>query len=306
MSPVGIFLFEIDASFGPKVIADFYLGPQNVTPDALKKLSEKHNKDLLDATYKTDKFRYYSSILDIKSQKEKIYLGFILKMEEDVVSLKSVFDSIEKRIVNNFTRDKKAMQGVLKETLSSILSIMEKLKEPKIIQDKINEKTKVLLDEGKLQEARELISLGEKIPSQLSAAVKSAEDAFKEQLYKKAKKQYLKAADLASQIEETEMVEILTKKGETVGDLPIFLKDREGLNKEIKKVLGDLEVRHLNIAYKNIISKIDENIKLSNNLEDNEFIELLEELRVKCHDALQSSLNLASADKTIKELLDKF
>jgi protease II len=301
--PVGIFLFEIDKSFGPKIIADFYLSSQKVTPDALKELSEKHKKDLLDATYKTNKFRYYSSIVDEKSLKEKVYLGFILKLEEDVVSLKSVFESIERRIVENFTRDKKKMEVNLKDTLSSILSLMEKLKEPKIIQEKINEKTKILLDEGKLQEARELISLGEKIPKQLSATVRSAEDAFRQQLYKKAKKNYLKAADLAGQIEETEMVEILTKKGETVGDIPIYLKERDTLNKEIKKILGDLEVRHLNIAYKNMITSIDENIKISNKLEDNELIELLEELKVKCHDALQSSLSLANADKDIKDLI---
>lgn len=305
MSPLGIFLFEIDTSFGPKVIADFYLSSQKTTPDALKGLSEKHKKDLLDATYKTDKFRYYSSIIDENTMKAKIYLGFLLKQEEDVVSLKSVFESIEKNIVNNFTRDKKVMASVLKDTLNSILSLMEKLKEPKIIQDKINDKTKVLLDEGKLQEARDLIKLGEKIPGHLSAEVKAAEQAFKQQLYKKAKKHYLKAADWAGQIDEIEMVEILTKKGETVGDMPTTIKDREGLNKDIKKVLGELEVRHLNIAYKNMISTLDKNIQLSNKLEDNEFIELLEELKVKCHDALQSALDLANADKSIKDLINK-
>ena len=303
--PIGIFLFEIDASFGPKILADYNVGSQKVPPNALKALSEKHKKDLLDATYKTDKFRYYSSIMKVSSVKDTFYLGFILKLEENLISLKSVFESIEKSIAENFTKDRKKMETILKDTMNSILSLMEKLKEPNIIQDTINEKTKRLLDEGKLQEARELIKIGEKVPGQLSEAVKQAESAFKQQLYKKAKKFYLKAADYAGQIDETEMVEILTKKGETVGDLPIFQKERDSLNKEIKKVLGDLEVRHLNIAYKNMISAIDENIKLSNKLEDSELIEILEELKMNSHDALKNSLNLANNDKLIKELIKK-
>jgi len=306
MSPVGIFIYDIDESFGPKIIADFYLKSQQTPPEALKKLSEKHKKDLVDASFKTNKFRYYSSLVDQENLKEEVYLGFVLNLDEDVVSLKSVFESIEKNIVANFTRDKKQMQSVLKQTLASILSLMEKLKEPKIIQEKINEKTKVLLDQGKLQEARDLISLGEKIPKQLSATVKSAEKEFQDQNYKKAKKYYLKAADLAEQIEEMEMVEILTKKGETAGDIPILQKEQESLNKELRKVLGDLEVRHLNIAYKNMLSTIDENIKISNQLEDNEFIELLEDLRGKCFDAFERALDLAKLDKEIKEIIKDF
>ena len=42
----------------------------------------------------------------------------------------------------------------------------------------LNEKTKKLLDEGKLQEARELIDLGEEIPGELSVVIKEADESF--------------------------------------------------------------------------------------------------------------------------------
>jgi hypothetical protein len=60
-----------------------------------------------------------------------------------------------------------------------------------MIIDTINEKTKKMLDEGKFQEARELIDLGEKIPEKLSSEINLAEQFFNEKLYKRAKSRYL-------------------------------------------------------------------------------------------------------------------
>lgn len=305
MSPSGIFLFEIDENFGPKIIADYYLSSQKVVPEALKNLSDKHKKDLIDATYKKDKNRYYSSKISAGSIKEQLFLGFQLKEDEDLVSLKSLFENIEQKIAQNFTKDRRQMQNYLKETLSSILSLMEKLKEPKIIQEKINERTKQMLDDGKLQEAREWIELGEKIPDQLSTAVKEAEQFYKQKLYKKAKKGYLKAAELANQIEETEMVSILKNKGEKVGDLPIYFKEREVLNKDLKKLLDDLDARPLDIKFNRAISIIDQSIQKANDLEENDAIEALEELKVSCKSALENVKDLIKRYSDMKNLLNK-
>jgi len=305
VSPSGIFLFEIDENFGPKIIADYYLSSQKVVPEALKNLSDKHKKDLIDATYKKDKNRYYSSKISAGSIKEQLFLGFQLKEDEDLVSLKSLFENIEQKIAQNFTKDRRQMQNYLKETLSSILSLMEKLKEPKIIQEKINERTKQMLDDGKLQEAREWIELGEKIPDQLSTAVKEAEQFYKQKLYKKAKKGYLKAAELANQIEETEMVSILKNKGEKVGDLPIYFKEREVLNKDLKKLLDDLDARPLDIKFNRAISIIDQSIQKANDLEENDAIEALEELKVSCKSALENVKDLIKRYSDMKNLLNK-
>jgi len=304
--PSGIYLYEIDSEFGPKIIADYYLTKDKLTPEALKVLSDKHLKELADATYKTEQIRYYSSKITSENLKKTIFLGFVIKPNEDLVSVKSVFEENEKKIIDNFSQDRRKMQDILKNVLSSILGLMEKLKEPKIIQNKINEKTKELLDEGKVQEARDWITLGEKIPGQLSTAVKEAEQFYKQKLYKKAKKSYQKAADLAGQIQETEMQAILIRKGDNVGDIPLYEKEREGLNKDIKKVLEEMEVRHLNIAYKNMMGIIEKNIKLSNKLEDYIFLDALEDLKVNVNKALNTAIELANLDKEIKELMKKF
>jgi len=171
MSPIAIFLYEIDESFGPNIIADFYLSKKVISQEILKKFIDKHvNKELTDAVIKKEQFKYYSSKINSSSlEKENLYLGFMLHEDEDLVSLKSIFERAENKIINNFSENKSEMKNLLKESLSSIMSLMEKLKEPKIIVETINEKTKKMLDEGKLQEARELIELGQTIPSKLAS-----------------------------------------------------------------------------------------------------------------------------------------
>ncbi len=305
--PIGIFLYEIDQSFGPNVLADYYITKDKPSTKILKDFADKHvKKDLADASGRDEKFRYYSSIIEGKDIKKNTFIGFMLRIEEDIVSLKSIFEKIEERVVTNFSQDKKKLQSTLKGILNSILSLMEKLKEPKIIKETINEKTKKLLDEGKLQEARELIELidKKKIPEKLSQEVKLAEDALKESLYKKSRKNYLKAAALADQVRETEMALFLRKKGNRVGDIPDIIKTREALCKAIKKGLEELQDLEFK-AYENTLPLIDKNIKLSNSLEDNESFDLFEKLYKSCYNASRRASDLNKLNKEIKNITKK-
>jgi len=167
--PIGIFLYEIEKSFGPQIIADYYITEEKANLEILKIFNEKHiQKGLADATHRKNGYLYYSSVIESKSIKKNLYLGFILREKEDLISLKSIFENFEENIAQNYTKDKKKMNLLLKNILNSTIDLFEKLKEPSIIKDTINEKTKQMLDDGKLQEARELIDLGEKIPGKLS------------------------------------------------------------------------------------------------------------------------------------------
>ncbi|MHA1283518.1 MAG: hypothetical protein ACTSQP_13530 [Promethearchaeota archaeon] len=303
--PVGIFLYEIVEDFGTQIIADFYTGNVKISSDVLKVFIEKHTKkDLSDATFRGENFLYYSSILDEKINGKKLYLGFILRKDEDLISLKSMFNQIEEKIIKNFSLEKRKMQMLLKDIFISILDIMEKLKEPKIIQEKINEKTKKLLDDGKLQEARELIELGETIPDQLSNAVKQADANLKSGMYKKAKKYFLQAAELAAKIEEYEIVDILRKKADQCDIIPSIVKERELKNKEIKKILDAINKQEFN-HYNEVIPIIEESIKLSNTLEDNDLIDFLSDLKNICIKSDEQSKKLIQLNKQINDLLKK-
>jgi len=304
--PIGIFLYEIDESFGPNILCEYYLSEEKVTQEILKEFIEKHvNRELVDATVRMNENKYYSSKVNADAiNKSNLYLGFILRDVEDLVSLKSVFENTENNLIQNFSTDKKQMTELLKDNITSILSLMEKLKEPKMITDAINEKTKKMLDDGKFEEARELIDLGEKIPEKLSAEIKLADQFFKEGQYKKAKKNFEKAAELAETIQEMEINSFLNKKAEKVGIFPDLLKERDLLQKDVKKEFIDLTHTQLK-AYERVMPTIDKIINISNSLEDEKAIETLIMIQSDLQKASQLYKDLAVIDKQIKRLLLK-
>ena len=304
--PVGIFLYEIEKSFGPKIIAEYYVGKDKISNEILKEFNEKHIKrNLTDAIVRTENLRYYSSKIHAESiKKANLFLGFILKEGEDLLSLKSVFESIEEDILQNFSTDKRVMQNLLMNTLTSILSLMEKIKEPKVIQEKINERTKDMLDDGKLQEARDLIALGEKIPQKLSSAAKAAEGFFRQKLYKKAAKNFMSAADLALQIQEEEIYSFLQNKATQIEKLPELLKKRENFVKEINKNVNGLNTLQLNL-YDKIIPILEEIINISNEFEEDVLVENLIKLNEASIKASELANQLSKINDEIKSLIKK-
>ncbi|GAH87648.1 unnamed protein product [marine sediment metagenome] len=189
--PRAIILYEIDQSFGPNILADYYLKQDDKIPTTvLKEFSEKHvKKGYSDVTIRKDENRFYSNKVNAESiNKENLYLSFILQEGEDLISLKSLFENLEAMVIQNYSTDKNKMVEILKNGINSILSLAQKLQEPKIIKDILNERTKKMLDENLLQEARELIDLGEDVPEKLADEVKVAEEFLKNKEYRKQRK----------------------------------------------------------------------------------------------------------------------
>ena len=198
--PRAIILYEIDQSFGPNILAEYYLKQGDKIPSSiLKDFTEKHvKKGYSDVTIVNDNNRFYSNKLNSDDlERENLFLSFILQEGEDFLSIKSIFEDIEQKIVQNFSPDKKKMNDLLKEALNSILDLIQKLQEPTIIKEILNERTKGMLDNDQLQEAKELIDLGEEIPEKLAEEVQVAEELLSNNLYRKAKKSFLKASEFS-------------------------------------------------------------------------------------------------------------
>jgi hypothetical protein len=305
--PVGIYLYEIDKSFGPNVLAAYYLDQESkVREDILKEFEEKHiQKEFSDTIYRKGDLRYYSNKINGKPiNKDNIFLGFIFKVDEDLVSLKSVFENIATKIIERFSEDRAEMEELLKVEFNSIFTLMEKLKEPAMIKDTINDKTKKMLDDEKFQEARELIDLGENIPEKLAEEIKLADQLLNDRLYKKAKKSFLKAAELAETIQEKDIVDFLKSKGEQVGKFPELIKERESIYKEIDNTLDILKDNKLHL-YHELIKPVERLVNISNSFEESILIENSTELLKDIKRANQIGKELFNLDKKIKDLLDK-
>lgn len=306
MSPVGILLYEIDKSFGPNILAEYYLSQTSkITPEILKEFIENHiDKEFLNASVRKNDLRYFSSKVEAKSiQKENLYISFILKEEEDLVSMKSIIKQIADEIIQNFSKDRTQMENLLKSELNSIFSLMEKLKEPTLIKDTINEKTKKMIDDGKLQEARELIALGEEIPEKLSDEILNAEQLLKEKMYKKAKKSFLNAAELAGTIQEKEIQLFLENKADQIDKFPELIKERDLLLKEVEKLMTLLHQNKLHL-YHELLKPVNKLINISNTFEEQNMSEALSKISIEFKRADQLAKELFNLDKKFKDFFE--
>ena len=303
--PLGLFFYEIDESFGPNILAEYYLAQENkVSDDILKEFEEKHEqKQFLNTIYWKGDLRYYSSKINASSiERDNLFLGFVLKQDEDLVTSKSILENIAEKVVKGFSKDKAELESILRKEFDSIFTLMEKLKEPAMIKETINNKTKKMLDDGNLHEARELIDLGEEIPEKLSEEIKLAEQLLKNKFYKKAKKNFLKAAELAEIIQESDIVSFLINKAEQVGKFPELLKARESLMKDLESIIEELNNNKLHL-YHELIKPIESLINISNSFEQHELTSKLTQLLNNFKRADILAKELFSLDAKINERL---
>ncbi len=303
--PLGLFFYEIDESFGPNILAEYYLAQENkVSNDILKEFEEKHvQKEFLNTIYWKEDLRYYSSKINASSiERDNLFLGFVLKQDEDLVTSKSILENIAVKVVKGFSKDKAELESILRKEFDSIFTLMEKLKEPAMIKETINNKTKKMLDDGNLHEARELIDLGEEIPEKLSEELKLAEQLLENKFYKKAKKNFLKAAELAAIIQENDIVSFLTNKAEQVGKFPELIKAQESLMKDLESIIEELNNNKLHL-YHELIRPIESLINISNSFEQHELTSKLTQLLNHFKRADKLAKELFSLDTKINERL---
>ena len=303
--PVGIYLYEIDESFGPNVLAEYYLTQENkVSNDTLKEFEDKHvQKEFLNTIFWKEDLRYYSSKINASSiKRDNLFLGFVLKQDEDLVSSKSILENIAEKVVKGFSKDTAKLESILRKEFDSIFTLMEKLKEPILIKETINNKTKKMLDDGNLQEARELINLGEEIPEKLSEELKLAEQLLDNKFYKKAKKSFLKAAELAEVIQEIDIVSFLKSKAEQVGNFPELIKEHESLMKDLESTTEELKTNKLHL-YHELIKPIESLINISNSFEQHELTSKLTQILNHFKRADKLAKELFSLDAKINERL---
>jgi len=303
--PVGIYLYEIDETFGPNVLAEYYLAQENkVSNETLKEFEDKHvQKEFSNTIYWKEDLRYYSWRINASSiERDNLFLGFVLKQDEDLVTSKSILENIADKVVKGFTKDTTKLESILRKEFDSIFTLMEKLKEPAMIKETINNKTKKMLDEGNLHEARELIDLGEEIPEKISEELKLAEELLENKFYKKAKKNFLKAAELADIIKETDIVSFLTNKAEQVGKFPELLKAQESLMKDLESIIEELKNNKLHL-YHELIRPIESLINISNSFEQHDLTSKLTQLLNNFKRADTLAKELFSLDAKINERL---
>lgn len=295
---IGIYLFK-ETEKKPIIVVDYYSTDKLVSDEILEELIEKHKKKgLIDALVKKNDYYFYSSQIE---EKENLYLGFILEESEDLKAQKEIFEEIEDKIIDNYESiGKKQMEEFLEETLNSIMDLFEKLKNPELIRDEINKRTKQLLDENKIEEAKKLIELGETIPTDLAELMRDAEDYIATEKYKKAKKSYLKAAEQAKLIQEERIASFLESRGEKVGTFPDLKDQWEDLLEDIIDALDDFETEQLQI-YEPLIQKVNVLMKIAEIFNQEDRYSILSKLSHEMKKASKLGEELFNLHKKIED-----
>ncbi len=197
------------------------------------------------------------------------------------------------------------LNSTIKKIFEQSLDLEEKLRDPKLVKERIIKKTNKLLDDGNFQRAQELIALAEKIPDRLAVAVKSGDVALKKENYKQAEKSYKQAADLANEISEPEMEAALLLKAEKAKTFPGLQKDQKSAILKLEKPFSSLDKR-VRSVYRVGLDAIDDAIKISDKLEDDPTIQSLKELEELTEEAKELSRDLDAIDSKIRAALVNF
>ncbi|MFW9878340.1 MAG: hypothetical protein ACFFG0_35100, partial [Candidatus Thorarchaeota archaeon] len=129
-----------------------------------------------------------------------------------------------------------------------------------------------------------------------------AEDLLLAKEYRKAKKSFLKAAELATLVQEVKITSFLENKGEQVGLFPDLLRERENLQKEIVKIINEFENNKMDLNNL-IIGPVDRLIDISNNFEENDKINELKKLKSNVLRVSRLAKELDGLKNKIKENL---
>lgn len=309
----GIFLFEDadskDAKLIKKVLLEEIKGESIPTISTLNKISLKHNvfgdqeHIRKHVSYRSGDYKYFSMLID-SSDSSFIFLGFILEFKEtsEVFSIK--LPSTTELIKIGLNKGDSTLKKILTEILAERNSILEEIHNIKLIEKKISSKANVLLDNGKFEKAQSLIKLAKEIPPKLVEAVNKGDSAFNEGKFRRAQRSYEDAAELAEEISEIGMMEVLQKKAHRAESVPAHVKDLSKTLKSINRPLKKIDKREKGF-YLEPINDIEDAIAIADTLEDDVTIDQLQELEDLLEDADEISKKLNDIDNQIRILLTK-
>ncbi|MHA1733420.1 MAG: hypothetical protein ACTSU5_15845 [Promethearchaeota archaeon] len=302
-------MIEVAGTDKPRVLASYFGGTKQapVSGDLLEKLVEKHtHKDdgQEEVVYRSPDGRFFSTQLGGAGEEVKRFLVFSLGekegLETTVVNIGAKKAAVEGALGGD-------LKSALKSVFHSCSELDAKLRDPTSVKDYIIKKTNVLLDNGDFQRAQELIALAEKVPEKLSVAVKSGDVAMHKQNFKQAEKFYKQAADLAAEVDEREMEAALLVRAGNAKEFPNLVKNQKSAILRIEKPFGSLDKR-VKSVYRVALEEIDKAIRISDKLEDDATVEILEEIASLTSEAREISRQLDSVDAKIvarlRSLLD--
>jgi hypothetical protein len=309
----GTFLFKIKEKSNPTTIANYLLveieGKLKITSELMNKISTKqgisqdtsHIRKTI--SYRED-WKYFSIYVGDNDKEEHIFLVFVLDLKESTEPFTILLGEVKQMIIMSLSKGVTTLQDVLKGTLNTRNDLMLLIHEKERIEKKISTKANKLLDEGNFVQAQEIIKLAKEIPAKISDLVKRGDDAFTSKNYRVAERCFIDASDFSKKINEIEMSELLKTMAERAAEIPRYMKDWAQNFTKITKPLKKMDKREKGF-YLEPIDVVNEAIDISDILEDDQKIELLQQLESLMNKGDNLSKELDEVDSEINKIIEK-
>lgn len=241
-------------------------------------------------------YKYY--ILPIEEDRSKLLI-FILDINESL-EIAQIFEEETVENLQMQIKGKSNMQASLNEILQFRNIITQKLENEQILQEDIGKSANRLIDQGKFDEAQDLIKLAKTIPEKMVSTYLKSKEAAKEHNYRQTRKLLGDCVNLAQKINDEGIQRYLSKKIEMYTQIPQYEKDVRTLIASISKELSkNITLPH----YQRQVYKLDKTLDLLDKLEEDELIEKIVELSNTLILAGKLVYDLKSLDRKIKSII---
>ncbi|MHA1728832.1 MAG: hypothetical protein ACTSWY_08880 [Promethearchaeota archaeon] len=313
----GLFIFRDLEGETPTVIAKYFKDEikekVEINTEMLEKIVKKHKKFSENTefkkilSYRTIEYKFFALLIQ-KDDEVNFFTVFILNLTESAepfsIMLEELQDAIE-NVLEKETNEKEQMRSnILKKILDNRNELIEDVMDTKRITDRLISQANKLLDEGKFEEAQELIKRAREVPPKIADLVKKGNISFLTKDYSTAKKLFKNAADFAKKINQHQMYQLLNRKAQYAEEIPKFMKDWSSLYKQLNKYVKNIDQRDSKF-YSGLLENTNNAIEIFDMLEDDESINDLQKLEDFLQKGEALSEELDNIDSEIINIIEK-
>ncbi|WP_457559005.1 hypothetical protein [Candidatus Harpocratesius sp.] len=243
-------------------------------------------------------FKYF--IQPIKKDRS-ILLVFLLDSKESLEIAQIYSEEMAKNLEMEINGNSD-LNGSLKEIFDFRNNILMKLENETILKEEIGHSANKLIDNGKFDEAQNLIKLAKTIPEKIVSSYLKSKSMGKEHSYRQARKLLGDCLNFAQKIEDEGIIQYLNKKIEIFTQIPQYEKDVRSLISSFSKELS----KSITLpSYQRQVYKLDKTLDILDKLEEDELIEKIMELSNTLILAGKLVFDLKSLDKKIKNIISE-
>ncbi|MHA1793694.1 MAG: hypothetical protein ACTSVI_13700 [Promethearchaeota archaeon] len=186
---------------------------------------------------------YFNEFKDKKRKTQKLIVGLELTKEEEPDDYKQLLDSIFKQVQEHLDRENDELNGILYALYISNQELSTDKGQLELIEARLRDKIKKLMDAEKTDEALELLELLKTVPPKIKELTEQGNKLMREKRLDDAHKAFNEAATLAKKIGEDNFAESLLESFNKTAEKPKTLEKIKKFESLAKKAMREEKIK---------------------------------------------------------------